>query len=272
MTRRILALVRPKLLDAGEMDALHALAERLGPERFALTVSRLDVRAGDLVVARHTAWPWPLELALDVRRLGGALLNGPNAYHYADDARQWSADLGDLTPRTWDRFEELPADTAFVLKGKKADKRAWRRMFAPDKAHAIALRAELQRDLAFADDTIVARAYVPLERLGTSLGDVPISVEYRVFVGEGVELSRGFYWPAEDCDRPPPAPDVIPADFLRAAMARVGDRIRFYALDVARDTAGRWWVVELNDGQRSGMSANDPARVWARLVETVTGS
>lgn len=63
--RRILALVRPKLLDAGEMDALHALAERLGPERFALTVSRLDVRAGDLVVARHTAWPWPLELALD---------------------------------------------------------------------------------------------------------------------------------------------------------------------------------------------------------------
>ena len=41
---------------------------------------------------------------------------------------------------------------------------------------------------------------------------------------------------------------------------------------VARDTDGRWWVVELNDGQRSGMSANDPTRVWTRLVETVTGS
>lgn len=263
---RVMVLYREKLLDPGELDALQAVASK-DPDRVMLSSSRIDVRLGDLVVARHAAWPWPVELDRDIQRLGGHVLNPARAYHYANSPMEWGYDLGDLTPQTWDRFEALPDGCAFILKGEKADKRKWARMYADDRESAIRLRSELQADLAFADQTLVARQYVPLVRLGENIGGVPISLEYRVFVLDGQELTRAFYWPIDDCVAPPPPPTIIPDAFLREAMGRIGDRIRFYALDVAQDINGRWWVIELNDGQRSGLSENSPFTLWRCLID-----
>jgi hypothetical protein len=50
---------------------------------------------------------------------------------------------------------------------------------------------------------------------------------------------------------------------------RVGDRANFYAVDVAQTVAGDWIVIELNDGQMSGLSENDPEILYCNLLETV---
>lgn len=122
-------------------------------------------------------------------------------------------------------------------------------------AAAIDLRSLLQRDTGMRAQTIVARRYVPLERLGEGFGGCPVSTEFRVFVLDHEVVGTGFYWPPDDCTlHPPPPPSVIPADFLREAIARVHPRLRFYALDVARTAAGDWIVIEINDGQRAGLS------------------
>lgn len=244
---QILFLHRPHVLDEGELEAVRDVGWRL-------STSVLDVQPGDLVVARHYAWPWPAELEADVLRQGGVLLNGTRAYHYAANPLAWSADLGDLTPSTWEDFSQLAAEGEYILKGAKADKGRWSRMHARGRAAAIALRSELQVDSGMRGETIVARAYVPLRRLGDGLGGCPISDEHRVFIVDGEVVARGAYWPPGDCELAPTPSAEIPEAFLREATARIGDRIRWYALDVARTEVGDWIVIEANDGQRSGLS------------------
>ena len=138
--RRILFLHDPKLLDPGELEAVRDHTS------WAVGESVLDVRAGDLVIARHTVWPWPRRVARDIARQGGELLNGTSAYVYADTPVSWSYDLGDLTPRTWTDFSRLPAAAAFIVKGAKADKSRWDRMFARNAYAARELMALVRDD------------------------------------------------------------------------------------------------------------------------------
>jgi hypothetical protein len=270
--RRPVFLHRPRLLDGGELEA--------AARHFELAESRLDVRAGDIVIARHFAWPWPAELFGDLRRVGARAVNGVRGHAYAADLLAWSADLGDLAPFSTDRFELLPDEGPFILKGEKADKGRWDRMFARTRADAIALRSELMVDSGMRGSTIVARQYVELEALGDPPvpGACPPSVEYRVWVAFGEVVSAGLYWPVEDCEpqlvAASPRPDEIPEAFLRAAIERVTDQVEFFTIDVGLDVHGRWWVIEVSDGLRAGMSANDPAKVYeglARALARATG-
>lgn len=255
---RLVLLTRPKVLDRGELEA----AREYG---FTVLSSRLDVSKGDLVVPRHFVWPWPHEVFADLERLGSRSLNGVRGCSFAEDILSWSHCLRDLTPETWDRFECLP-EGSFVLKGLKADKSSWSRMYAPTRAEAISLRSVLHADTGFGGQTIVARRYVPLVKLGVNQGGLPISQEYRVFVLFGEELARGFYWCPEDCDSPPPPASVIPDSFLRSAISRVGDSMDFYTLDVGLGVDGRWWVIEVSDGLRAGLSEVPPRDLYRKMA------
>jgi hypothetical protein len=52
-------------------------------------------------------------------------------------------------------------------------------------------------------------------------------------------------------------------------MYAVGDFATFYVADVAQDQNGKWWLVEINDGQMSGLSGNDPYVLYSRLFELI---
>lgn len=260
MSGNVLFLHRPEVLDEGELDAVRAVGWRT-------TTSVLDVSAGDLVIARHYAWPWPKQLDRDVAECGGVLLNNARAYAYAASPLSWSADLGDLTPATWEDFSRLPEGGEYILKGAKADKGRWSRMYARGRAAAIALRSELQCDSGMRAETIVAREYVPLRVIGDGMGGCPIADEHRVFVLDGEVVARGAYWPAEDCTTPPTPSAEIPAAFLRDAVSRVNGCLRWYALDVARAAAGGWIVIEVNDGQRSGLSGVPALELYRAMAE-----
>ena len=41
--------------------------------------------------------------------------------------------------------------------------------------------------------------------------------------------------------------------------------VALFVLDLARDTFGRWWLVEINDGQMSGLSTIDSTRFYKNL-------
>ena len=259
----ILYLHDPKILDPGELKAVQSHTSWVTGE------SVLDVQTGDLVIARHTMWPWPKRVDRDIRRLGGTPLNGLRPYMYADDPASWSYDLGDLTPRTYNDFSSLP-EGAFILKGKKADKSSWNLMFAKDRQAARELFVRLNADPRFEGQDIVAREYIPLERLSWDGKSCPVSLEYRVFVLDGVVVSKGFYWIADDLDTPPPPADIIPDDFLNEAIRRIDGKIRWHTLDVARTADGRWIVIEISDGQRAGLSENDPTTLYQNMARVLT--
>ena len=257
---RIIFLHDPSILDDGELEAVK------NHTSWIITESILDIQEGDLVIARHTMWPWPKRVQRDVKRLGGVLLNGLREYVYADSCPSWSWDLQELTPKTYTDFSTLPENTSFILKGSKADKSCWKKMFAENKRAAIDLMISMNADSRFEGQDIVAREYVSLERLSWDGQSCPISTEYRIFVLDGKVLSTGFYWMMEDCDVKPTSADQIPKDFLEEAIMRIGDQIRFYTLDVARTADGSWIVIEISDGQRAGLSNNDPTVLYSKMA------
>jgi hypothetical protein len=52
----------------------------------------------------------------------------------------------------------------------------------------------------------------------------------------------------------------------RQAAARIAPHVPFFVVDVAETEAGPWRVVEVNDGQMSGLSTIDPDRFYAALA------
>ncbi len=263
---RALVLCRPHLLEQGELEAIK--------ESFShVTSTRMDVKQGDLVIGRCSMLPIYSEIAQDIAIAGGRPINSLREHQYVADLGEYIGDLGELTPRTWSNLAEVPKDAGpFVLKGgTNSAKRSWATMmFAKDWRTAGEVYGRLTQDGLIGEQPIYVRQYVPLMQLGESIGGCPITKEFRFFIYKGVVLTGGFYWHAFEEDviaQGGQIPDVaeVPADFLLDAISRVKDKVPFVVIDVAQGADGRWWVIELNDGQQSGLSANKPEVLFPAL-------
>lgn len=231
---------------------------------------RTRVQSGDLVIGRYSVLPYYSELALDVRYLGGELVNSYSQHRYIADLKNWVEDLYDMTPRTWGRLEDLPEKGPFILKGEtNSRKDKWlTHMYAETKADAVQVWLRLKDDPLFADQQIYIREFVPLKKLHTGINGMPVSEEYRFFVLDGKVLTGAFYWSSHTADlKTVPSADAVPEAFLTKALAAIGNYATFYVIDVARTESGQWIVVELNDGQMSGLSENDPDKLYAAIAQ-----
>lgn len=269
---RSVILQRSTLAEEAE---LRVMVEVFGADR--VLSSRTQVRPSDLVIGRYSVLPYYEELEADVRLSGGALINSLAQHRYIADISQWSRDLEGLTPPATDRFETLADDQAYVVKGETNSRKGrWRtHMFAQGKAEAIAVRGRLMEDGLLQDQTIYARPYVPLVSFGEGIGGIPISHEYRFFVCDGKILTGAFYWSEHFDDLVErgllPTPSALHASgAAEAAAARIGDKARFYVLDVAEKAEGGWIVIEMNDGQMSGLSCCDPVTLYTELDARLT--
>lgn len=249
-------LYRPELLrtDAAFMGAV--------PGAWSVADTVLSVRRGELVIPRLFAYPYPRALDNDLAALKARPLNDARAYRFCEDVLAWTAALGDLTPRAWANFAEIPDNLPVIVKGAHADKGRWAQMYADGRAAAIELRSELWRDTGMRSEAIVAREYVPLRRLGESaVGGCPPSEEWRIFVVDGVVVGGAPYWPPDDCETPcGPVSEVDPGWIARAvgAVTTACPSLRWIALDVGRTDAGRLYVIEVSDGQRAGIPDGMP--------------
>ncbi len=240
--------------DEEELDAAKAAG-------FRIVEHRALINPGETVIARYSCLPFYLELDRDVSYIGAKLVNSYRQHQFIADMREWCDVLGELTPKLYDRLQDLPEVGPFVLKGQtNSKKHLWNtHMFAADKRAAGEVWSRLQDDTLISQQEIYARDYVPLKRLAEGFNGLPITKEFRFFVLGGEVISEAFYWSSHvaDLDAVPSA-DEVPTEFLNEVIGKIGDRANFYALDVAQTEDGRWIVVELNDGQMSGLSCNDP--------------
>lgn len=237
---------------------------------------RTRIQKDDLVVGRYSVLPFFADLQADCDYVGAALINNLKQHRYVADMRNWCEDLADLTPQTWYDLSDIPPSETgpFVLKGQTNSRKFdWRtHMHAPDRAAANDVYWRLCKDGLIGHDSqnIYIRRYHPLRTFMEGLNGLPVTNEFRVFVADGQILTGAYYW-SNYVDDLPCKPDFseVPGDFLRKVIDRIGSRIPFYALDVAQETDGSWLVVELNDGQMSGLSENDPAVLYRRLREVL---
>lgn len=258
--------IRPSLAEENEVQALRDL-------NIPYTTNRATIAPGTLVIGRYSVLPFYGELVSELAYNGSELINSLQEHQYVADVGAYAYDLRDLTPRTWNALSDVPKDSGpVVLKGAtNSKKHQWRtHMYADNWNDAVVVYGRLCDDSLIGSQQIYIRQYVPLVRLGETLTGLPITKEFRFFILNGKIVASTFYWSLFNEDIVEqgynvPTVDEVPNDFIKTVMDRLNPNVMFYAVDVAQDETGRWWVIDVNDGQMSGLSGIDSRVFYERL-------
>ena len=214
--------------------------------------------------------------ALEARGL--QLVNTPEAYRHCHHLPESYAVLSAHAPRTtWiplarghvdDRdlksaVEPFGSHPVVLKDYVKSCKHLWHEAcYIPDASDAAAVQRVVQRFLDEVGDDLneglVFREFLDLESVGRHpITGMPLSHEIRLFFMDGEVRARFRYWP--ECTYTPLDPP--------AALLEVGSRVssRFFAMDVARCQDGTWVIIELGDGQVSGLQEEPPLPLFSAL-------
>lgn len=242
---------------------------------FPTTDQRMALLSNSLVVGRYSCLPYYRELEKDLEIQGSRLINSHLEHQYIANM-EWLEDLKGLTFDTWDRLEDAP-DIPLVLKGRTNSRKfEWdTKMLAKNKRHAIDITSELMNDPLIGPQGVVYRRYEPLETYEVGLNGMPMTNEWRCFFYKKAILTHGFYWSIIDDDSIiKKAEKQFMGEGLDLAFEGakiVSEHTNFFVLDVARKEDGEWVIVEVNDGQMSGLSCNDPHKLYERLSLCLNG-
>ena len=238
---------------------------------FTVFHQRTALQKDDFVVGRYSVLPFFKHgIQADCDYVGARLINNFHQHCYVADLRNWVEDLAEYTPKTWFRLEDIDEEGPYVLKGKTNSRKFdWNtHMFAKDRAAAGEVYWRLATDglIGGEKQDIYIRKYIPLRKHLDGMNGLPVSHEFRFFAAFGSVICGAFYW-SNYVDDLPITPSIIdvPHYFVADVLERIGDQIPFVCIDIAQDTLGKWWVIELNDGQMSGLSENDPEELYAGL-------
>lgn len=225
------------------------------------------------VICRYSALPFNRELEDDLATFNLKPINSNLEHSYIADMG-WIYDLDDLTFPTWDRLSDVPGEFPLVVKGKTNSRKfEWdTRMYAPNRAAAMNIMHELWHDPLIGPQGVVFRKYVPLRTFELGVNNMPMTNEWRCFFYGDQLIDHGFYWSTLDDH------SVIDADdftrrglpVAKQAAKAVSEFAQFFVVDAAEDYTGRWWVVEINDGQMSGLSTIPEDRFYRNLKSVLS--
>lgn len=250
------------LLDTTTFLFRKALSEEKEYEHFCeafgnrVVEFRSQIPANSMVIGRYSVLPYYGELERELATKGSILINSYSAHEYIA-SMNYVYDLQGLTPRTWDTWGNLP-EGSYVVKGRTNSRKfMWdTHMFAPTRADVPIVAARLMEDTMVRDQGLVVREYIPLVKIGEGINGLPHTNEWRIFILDGKVVAYGFYWSiAERADE---FEGMVPHEGIKLALQAferlaMGD-VRFCAIDVAQKLDGGWIVIEVNDGQMSGLS------------------
>src|SRR5271165_4413497 len=101
---------RKSLMEDAELEA--------ASKHFECVSLLTDINEGDFVIYRYSLFPFPLDQEKEIINVGAKSINTYNQHRYAADLQNYVYDLKELTPRTWDRLQDIPEIGPFILKGE----------------------------------------------------------------------------------------------------------------------------------------------------------
>lgn len=232
------------------------------------------VKKNDLVIGRYSVLPYYEEVETSVSFLGGKLINNYQQHLFVADFLYYDI-IKDYTFETWnDNNFYLAPEGRYVVKGcTNSNKLYWNKsMYASSKRKAFEIASNLISDSIIGQQKIIYRQYVPLKTFDTGLYDLPFTNEWRFFCLKDKIIDYGYYW-ENMYDRTLEQRNFDHKkmiDFVSEVMLLVKDYIDFYVIDVAEKENGEWVVVELNDGQMSGLCGVDSESFYKNLLERVS--
>lgn len=148
----------------------------------------------------------------------------------------------------------------------KSQKHYWEEAcFIPNASDAAKSESVIRKFLELQDtdlnEGLVFREFVELETLAThSLSGMPLTKEFRVFVRDGKVVSVFKYWDEGDYGETEPV-----LKRFEALLPEI--KSHFFSMDIAKQKNGDWIIVELGDGQVSGLPDNaDKSEFYSKLV------
>ncbi len=254
-------LYRPSELEDSEIEAIKG--------NFDAYTSRTIIPNNSLVIGRYSVLPFYAEVYHDLGFNNSRLINSVSEHNYIAYLGNYYSDLEDYTFKTWYSLDQVPKSEApFILKGatNSLKNQFLTKMYAETWEDAVKVNIALQQDSLIGTQHIYIRKYEELHRLCTTLTGLPITKEFRYFVCHGKILTGGFYWDAFSEDLPY-IPDIeeVPQAWLNRVIEIVSPNVPFFVIDVAQTASGEWRVVELNDGQMSGLSGNSADLLYNSL-------
>lgn len=261
-------LFRKTLAEEGEFE--------IAKKYFEVVEQRTLIPENALVIGRYSCLPYYRELEQDINNLNSTLINTYNEHQYIANF-DYYADIKHITPKTWFSPSEVFMEGAagpFVLKGTtNSRKQMWKTaMFAKDKSEMMNVYGRLLDDSLISHQNIIIREFVELENYGTNeITGIPIAKEFRCFFHRNKLLAKGYYWTnhLEEIGFTPDA-DEIPPAFLHEITKKVGLNATFWVADVAQKKDGSWCVVEINDGQQSGIAGVNVDELYENLLKNIT--
>lgn len=223
----------------------------------------------ELVIGRYSCLPYYLELEKDLNNFGCNLINSYVAHCYIANF-YWYNDVKQYTFKTWNdsNFHNAP-EGRYVVKGKtNSRKMRWNsHMFANSKHEAANIAAELMSDPLIGPQGIIYREYEPLETFETGLNGLPMTNEFRFFFLGDKLVDFGYYWGIAEENRSC-SQDFI--DFAKLVAQEISKHCTFFVLDIAKTVTGELRLVEVNDGQMSGLSWIPPLRFYENLANEIS--
>ena len=210
-----------------------------------------------------------LETMLSQRGL--SLLTSAQNYELAHHFPNSYSLLKDFTPRSKvvarEQFEHIGAldfapiaaalltfgDAPLIVKDfVKSQKHHWHEAcFIPRASDLKSAEKVVRRFLELQGERLVGgvvlREFLPLKSVGTHpKSGLPLTAEWRVFVFQGEPFLVAPYW--ESGGYGALQPDLF---FVREVVGEIP--CPFFSMDIAQTTGGAWTVIEIGDGQVSGL-------------------
>lgn len=249
-------------------DLQNAKEMKVASKYFEVYESRV-LCGGSKVVGRYSVLPFYSELENDLKLNDCSLVNDLDQHRYIADF-EWYFDLADLTPRTWfdATINESAYNGPFIVKGKTNSRKfQWDTlMYAKDRGEAMNISSQLSNDPYIGEQGIIYRKYVPLRIFEIGVNGLPFSNEWRFFFYKNYMLTYGFYWSCID-DLTVGEMNHDGIDFAYKCAELIKDKCTFFVLDIAEKAEGGWILIEINDGQMSGLSECQAEILYGTLKE-----
>ncbi len=221
------------------------------------------------VICRYSALPFNKELEDDLHNMGLTPINSYSEHSYITNM-DWVYDLKQNTFPTYFSLSYLKeSDYPIIIKGRTNSRKfEWNtKMFANNLKEANDITSELIHDPLIGPQGIAYRKYIPLETYEIGINNMPMTNEWRCFFYKGKLIDYGYYWSILDDLTKINETDFEKTGlfFAHSAAQTIKEHTNFYVLDIAKDITGKWWVVEINDGQMSGLSTIPPERFYYNL-------
>lgn len=203
------------------------------------------------------------------------LINTPRQHQIVMEFSKFYPLITHLTPKSVviDNLSQLPSATqelefpVFVKGGVKSNKeQGLSSVVANDMTELEALVSQYFKRDNRTRGHVIVREFVSLVKIDEDPNGFPISREYRAFVRNGKVVEYGFYWDEyEDKDIAISMVDAAIRELV-SEVAKVVD-VPFISVDIAQLASGEWTVIELGDGQFSGLSTIPVLHLWSKISQ-----